>query len=753
MQIWRQMKPRRTQYAINRRGDIMKSVVVVLCGVSLSALAATVHAQTADSSPGSELTEIVVTAQRRAENVEDVPITITNLTAQQLADVNATSLADISQLTPALRFDNQGPFTQASIRGVGTHLTGSGVGSNVGTYIDGFYIVNPLATDFQLLDVSNVEVLKGPQGTLFGRNTEGGAILVTTSKPSYDTHAVIEGSYGRYNASQVNFYGTTGITDHIAVDIAAVYAEGDGYTTDISTGNHDVGEYKNGTVRVGLLFDVTKDVSVLFRYTHADQDDPSTGLMNAATYEGVPQTPAFTFGLGGFTSQPNKVEYAYLPHNKSTSDAYQLTASWDLHFATLTSYSQYRNEFSNAGNDLSYSADLDFHALFLTPDTLVTQEFLLSSEGESRLKWTGGFFYFDQNQSLNSLFGIGDVTPTTYAGGSSTKILSYAAFGDAEYEVIDNLFLTAGVRYSDDETTHIINTEAIAGLPVSQLLPNLSSSTVTPRAVIRYQLSKGSNVYFSFSQGFKAQVPDLGDLTPVTVKPEKLTAYEVGYKYAGPALKLDLSTYYYDWKDIQVTNLISNAITHTNRQVTRNAAAATIYGFDGQSFYDVTEHAGIDVAAAYTHARYDTFDNSPTYTNCFTVSQPLCPTTSFAAFGDVVSSINAKGLTLPSAPDITASVGAYYHTGLAGGKLALSADYYYSSRVYFDTSDQYSQGAYNTLALRAQWTDPSDRYTFAIYGDNLTNDHYRTQILEAVGVGQTWSAPLTFGGSIRIKLR
>jgi iron complex outermembrane receptor protein len=724
----------------------------MFCGVSLSALAATAHAQTVDTSSGPELTEIVVTAQRRAENVEDVPITITNITAQQLTDVNATTLGDVAQLTPALRFDNQGPFTQATIRGVGTHLTGPAVGSNVGTYVDGFYIVNPLATDFQLLDVSNVEVLKGPQGTLFGRNTEGGAILVTTSKPSYTTKAVIEGSYGSYNASQVNFYGTTGLSEHIAVDVAAVYARGDGYTTDLTTGNQDVGEYKNGTVRIGLLFDLTSDISALFRYTHADMDDPTTSLMNAATYQGVPQTPGATFGLGGYTSEPNKVEFAYLPHNKSTSDAYQLTASWDLHFATLSSYSQYRNEYSNAGNELSYSANLDFHALFLTPDTLVTQEFLLSSEGVSRLKWTAGFFYFDQIETLNSFFGIGDVTPTTYAGGSSAKILSYAGFGDAEYEVIDNLFLTLGVRYSNDQMTHVINTEAYAGVPVSSVLPNLSSDTTTPRAVIRYQLSKGSNVYFSFAQGYKAQVPDFGDPTPVSVKPEKLTAYEVGYKYAERALKFDFSSYYYDWKDIQVTNLISNAVTHTNRQATRNAAAATVYGIDSQTFYDVTEHAGLDVSAAYTHARYGTFENSPTYTNCFAVSVPLCPTTSFAAYGDVVSSINAKGLTLPGAPDLTASVGAYYHTGLAGGKLAFTADYYHSSKVYFDTSDQYFAGAYNTVALRAQWTDPSDRYTFAVYGDNLTNDHYRTQILEAVGVGQTWSAPRTFGGSIRIKL-
>ena len=154
-----------------------------------------VHAQSAQSTGAAEtggatgLEEIVVTAQRREERSVDVPITITALSQQQLTTANVQNLVDIQRLTPALRFDNQSAFFQPTIRGIGTGITTSGGGSNVGIYIDGYYSPNPIAADFQLPNVTSVQVLKGPQGTLFGHNTTGGAILVTTADPTVDPRA------------------------------------------------------------------------------------------------------------------------------------------------------------------------------------------------------------------------------------------------------------------------------------------------------------------------------------------------------------------------------------------------------------------------------------------------------------------------------------------------------------------------------------------------------------------------------------
>jgi iron complex outermembrane recepter protein len=180
--------------------------------------------------------DIVVTAQRREEKAKDVPITLTTITAEALGQGDVQQLSDIAKLTPALRFDNYGGFVQPTIRGVGTAVSASGAGSNVGIYVDGFYAPNPLSNDFQLLNVSSVTVLKGPQGTLFGRNSTGGAIQVTTSDPSAETRGIAEVSYGRFNSQKYQAYITTG-SDTIAFDLAALYRKGDGFVRNIVTGS------------------------------------------------------------------------------------------------------------------------------------------------------------------------------------------------------------------------------------------------------------------------------------------------------------------------------------------------------------------------------------------------------------------------------------------------------------------------------------------------------------------------------------
>src|SRR5258706_9806618 len=159
--------------------------LLLSAGCSLLGIAAfsvrPVYAESAETI--TNLSEVVVTAQRREERAVDVPITITSISAEQLAAANITQISDIASVTPALRFDRENTWVQPTIRGVGTALVTSGGGANVGIYVDGFYSPNPLAAEFELLNVTGIQVLKGPQGTLFGRNTTGGAILVSTARP------------------------------------------------------------------------------------------------------------------------------------------------------------------------------------------------------------------------------------------------------------------------------------------------------------------------------------------------------------------------------------------------------------------------------------------------------------------------------------------------------------------------------------------------------------------------------------------
>ena len=207
--------------------------------------------------------EIVVTAQRRSERQVDVPISIAAIGPQQLTTANVQSLADISKVTTAVRFDSQAAFVQPSIRGIGTGITTSGGGANVGIYVDGFYSPNPLAADFQLLNVSSIQVLKGPQGTLFGRNTTGGAILVSTADPSAKADFQAKATYGSYGAQRYEGYATFGIAQGVAMDVEGIYAKGDGFLTNIIDNDHDVGAYENWTVRTGLKVQLSPAVSIL----------------------------------------------------------------------------------------------------------------------------------------------------------------------------------------------------------------------------------------------------------------------------------------------------------------------------------------------------------------------------------------------------------------------------------------------------------------------------------------------------------
>jgi len=324
------------------------------------------------------LQEVVVSAQRREEKSRDVPITITTLNSDQLATANVNQLSDTAKLTPGLRFDTQGPAMQPTIRGVGTAITTSGGGPNVGIYVDGFFQPNTYVSDFELMRVQDIEVLKGPQGTLFGRNTTGGAILVRTADPSTTTSAEAKVSYGRFNTATLQAYATTGLTDNVAFDIEGLYRRSDSYFTDVISGNDTIGKYDDWSIRTGLKAQLSDSVSVLLRYTHAYVNDPTTQLVNAYV-DGTGQTgffstvanPQASYGrtssagvalvnlnapAGTFVSTPGNVALNSPVGFSAKSDTVQGTVKADLGVADLTSYTQYRYDRTPYHGDLDATA-------------------------------------------------------------------------------------------------------------------------------------------------------------------------------------------------------------------------------------------------------------------------------------------------------------------------------------------------------------------------------------------------------------
>ena len=764
--------------------ESMTSAIALMGAYTLCAPAAMAQ-EGAEATTGSE---IVVTAQRREERSVDVPISVSTLNNEQLATANVNALSDTAKLTPGLRFDTQGPGMQPTIRGVGTAINTSGAGPNVAIYVDGFFLPNTYAADLQLMKVQNIQVLKGPQGTLFGRNTTGGAILVTSADPSLETSAEVKASYGRFNALTLQAYATAGLGEKIAFDVEGLYRRGDGYITNALTGNDKIGKFENWSVRAGLKAWLSDDVTVLRRYTHTQTDEPTPQLVNTfvdrsgdagflrqvspagraiygqSSSQGLPLS-YFYAPAGTFATRPGQVVLDSKTQFHTNIDIVQATIKADIGFADLTSYSQYRHD------KTPYFADLDattlpFFGLFVgVTDKTWSQEFVLSSKPGSRLQWTAGFncFQYEDTWDVNGSFGGSPYVDFT---GSSTKTKSIAGFLDATYEATDNLFLTVGGRFSHDEVTDAyffidpvggytdVNGLHRTGAPGTKIgVPNLKGDKFTPRVVVRYKPSNSSSIYASYTRGYKAGILNVGGLSQVPVKPEKIQAFEVGYKYDARVLSVELAGFYYDYKNLQVSSYQSG-----QAQI-RNAASSEIYGVEGQFRYRVSDAFSVNAGGVWTHARYKSFPNAPYYTWCDPAaaagSALWCVPQALGGFGPgaiVQSSIDASGFKMQRSPEFSGNIGASYKIPLADGNLTLSGNLYYTSSFYFDPEQQFRQDGYALLSLRAQWVDPSDRFTVAVFGDNVTNKRYQTQVLfTTIGTGAVWNSPTTYGVSLGAK--
>ena len=733
------------RYALSRAAVSSGALAAVLftgSGPALAQDAGAPEAATASS-------EIIVTAQRRAERSVDVPISVTALGADQLATANVQDLSDISRITPSLRFDNAGAFAQPTIRGVGTANTTSGGGANVGIYVDGFYSPNPLAADSQLMNVRAIEVLKGPQGTLFGRNTTGGAILIQTADPSEETSGRVKASYGRFNEAKLQGYATTGIAEGVAVDIEGMYRRGDGFVTNIVDGNDKVGQFENWSVRAGLKLDFGP-ASLLLRYQHGEIDDP-TPLMAASYRDPVLGllTPSLALPASAFTTDRNQVAQDQPTYLRSKSDLLQATFKVDLDFADLTSYTQFRSERTDQSMNLDNTAAAIFQLGLPVDSTTFSQELLLTSKPGTPLQWVGGLFYFN-NRDIWQTYIDTPAARIRYAG-SGTVTEGYAAFLDATYEVSSQLFVTVGARYAHDRVDDAYYNTAFSG-GARVYVPSISGDRVTPRVVLRYKPSEESSVYASFTRGYKAALIDVGGtcqnfvniptpqnptgagFTCNNIKPEKIDAYEVGFKYDDRRLSLDLSAFYYDYRNLQVSLFLAGTANIIN------ASKSQIYGLDGSIRYEMFDGFQVSAGASWIHARYKDFDLAPIY------------------FRNAGGALDVRfdaidNVAMQRTPEFTGNIGARYRIEVGGGRLELSGNLYYTSKFFFGPSGiQFPQKAYEVVSARAQWTDPSDRYSIALWGDNLTNSRYLTAVqYNTFGMGANWSTPTTYGVEVGVK--
>jgi iron complex outermembrane recepter protein len=405
-------------------------------------------------------------------------------------------------------------------------------------------------------------------------------------------------------------------------------------------------------------------------------------------------------------------------------------------------------------------------------DYVLSQEFLFTSKPGSPLQWTAGGFYMTNRDTWQTYIDTATQVRSNLPfpagnrlGGSGTETESFAEFADLTYELTPQWFFTAGARFSHDNVINAYYNKSPFVPPynpnIQYAVPSIDSNKVTPRAVIRYKPTEHSSIYASFSEGYKAAIIDVGgscqdgpayQCNPI--KPETINAYEVGYKFESHGFSNEVAAYYYDYKNLQVSEFLGNAQAYIV-----NAAQSKIWGFDEQLNYEFDQHAQLIGGMAYTHARYTTFGSvvdgaavgAPVYTTC--PGAPVNPACG-GAYAVVDSSTVLHNVHMQHVPELTATLGPRFTTGpLASGEYSLSANAYYSSGFYFSPSGtQFYQPAYAQVGARTEWKDPTGRYWVALYGENLTDKRYRTQVqYNSFGIGASWNAPATWGIQVGVK--
>jgi len=713
-----------------------------------------VRAQT-PSSGFDQIEEIVVTAQKREQNLQKIPISVTAVTGDSLEAQGIADVPSFAQATSGLQL-GQGtagvvvPF----LRGVGTSATNLGAESSVAVYADGVYFSRLPAGFFSLSDVERVEVLKGPQGTLFGRNSSAGVIQIISKDPSQTPMVKGSVSYGDYDTVESTLYATAGIGDIVAADVAASYRnQGDGYGRDVTTGN-PANYHDDVTVRSKLLIEPGDSTRIIVGGYFAHSKVGLQGNTYPGTVQGYSSLPLAALPSLGFQDQRND------------SDSFAQSSSWgvsiklqqDFGFARFNSISAYthENEFLQADGD--YTERPDFLVLVDGHVNQTTQEFQLASLKHSRLDWLAGVFYynalsvFDNDKLLTPSGALAAAFGPGLTAGAEQRARSTAGYAQATYALLPKVNLTGGLRYTHD----IVEADGYVALnfpaPVIIYQPGAATSPTskaTYRAALDYQVTDAVLTYLSVSEGYKSNSFNLQTYDPVANRPEILTAYELGMKsdLLERRLRVNSSIFLYDIKNPQV-QLYENS---TN--VTSNAGGARVKGAEIEMQAVVAGGLNARFSATFLDSKYTSYGTIGA-NGVVIGGAPSGPQNLNPPYGALpLKSVDATGNYTPQAPKITLSTGIDYAVSTAVGGFIFNMNYYYNSGFYWEPDNFLRQNRYGLLDARIKY-QPTDRLAFAVWGKNLTDERYASQALTQAGpAGYPYIAapPLTYGASFEFK--
>ena len=726
------------------KAKLLLSATMVLAFWSpLGANQAVAQAAVDEAPPG----EIVVTAQRRSENLKDVPMSVTALSADTLTAAGVTSTTDIAKVAPGVTMTFFGAFLQPSVRGITSTGANLGENSNVALYIDGVYQPQQIATLIDLPDVEQIEILKGPQGALYGQNATGGAILVNSMAPSFKFKGKLSASYGNYNDVQLRGYVSGPLSDTVAASLSASYQNRDGFRRQVVTGERDKG-LDAKVVRGKVLFEPTDAVKITASAYYSKRLDSAMYAGFALANNSIGYAPDLSaFGIPvpvPVSPKPTgPKQFAASPDvfTKIRSAGANLRAEFDVGSGTITSTSGYFD------NRISYLADVDGTSVNI---------------GESRASpLTGKFFVNDTSFASREFGAVQFLAGVFYLGGNETfgenifdlqfpnlppapKILLFgtnqyarvekriiAGYAEVTVKPTDRLTLTAGGRYTSERQRTF--SDLLSGVPQATVVEYpgdpVTFKKFTPRVTARYAITPETNVYASWGRGFKSGVVNTTDFTLDPIKPEVIDAYEVGAKgRIADALRFNFAAFYYDYTNLQAVVFVPG-----KAYITQNAASARVKGIDFDLSWPVTTEFTLSAGGTFLDAKYRNFANAAAF----------LPT----GTGNLQITTDLSGERLLRAPKFSGNIAASYARETDAGRFGAYALVYHTSAYGMEPTNRLRQKAYTTFDGELSFAPAGiEGLRLIVWGKNLSDKAYLASTLSSTLADvASYAPPRTFG--------
>lgn len=699
-----------------------------------------------------ELEEVVVTAQKRAESLQDVSVSISAFGEQRLEDSGFDSFSDLTMMSPSMQVGNFGPVTFVNMRGIGNENTTAGGDPGVALHYDGVYMGRPVAALFSAFDSERVEILRGPQGTLYGRNATGGSINYITKKPGDEFDAEVDVTVGDYSWVRLRGAVNLPLSDTVNARLVVFNEDRDGYTENSVAGGTEANDADNFGVRGHLSFDLGTQGSLLLSGTFIDSGGVGSKAELREAFPGTTTTPIMPFaGPPGFAFSPGgpgsgipasnsffnggAVPVNDLRHFHEAKDLREsqdneflvlsATLDWDFENVSLRSITAYAESSFESHQDEDYSA-LDLAELVLTEDAdQFSQELQLLSNNESDLQWIAGLYYFNEDAARQSrffrsrydvfasIFGV----ESGFDVGGTVETTSWAIFGQATYDLSDQFSITGGVRYSDDEKDGFNNGFQFAGAPYSDPVED-SWSEVTYRLALDYRISNDVLLFGSFSTGYKSgginqvAAPSRG-ATNAIYDPETVDAFEIGIKSTlmDGRLRLNASAYSNTYDDLQFQ------IFGPAGPEAFNASGADVKGLEVEANAIFTDTFSMDLSLGITDSEFDE---------------------------QIINGTQIGGNQVQRTPDLTYAIGLTKDWEMDDkGSVRFRVEYAYTDDMYYtalnrrggfgDPGGSDFADDYSNLNARIFWYSRDDAWTVELAATNLTDEEQEGNILRGIG--------------------